>query len=281
MIKDFSNNNYKSKIRIKKDYRRKKFVNPYFSNSSKKEAGSGFNTKLYLKIILAIFLVYVIIYSDLFKIQTIEVNGAELINQIELEQIVDEQLNTWRWFVLPQKNLLFVSKKKIAEAISKKYGLDNIEINRGWKKITINIKEKISYLIINSNEKLFFTDKQGIVIREVPEEEKDKYLGEFPILNTTQEINIGTEALSPQMVDFILRLDEKIKSFNIEIKNYESGGLTEVTLITKIGWRAHFDINNNFDTSIENLQMVLNQKVKDQNSLEYIDLKFGDKIYYK
>lgn len=281
MIRDFSQGNYKSKIRIKKDYRKKKFDNPYFNNSHKKEGVKGFNTKLYLKIILVVFLIYLVVYSDLFKIKTITINGADLINKTELEQIVDEQINSWRWFMLPQKNLLFISKKKIIQAINKKYGLAEIEIKRGWKKITVNIKEKVNYLIVNNNEKLFFADKQGIMIREVPQEEANQYLDEFPMLNVPGEINIGDSIVSNKMVDFILKLNEKIKNLGIEIKDYKSGGLNEITLITKAGWQAHFDINNDFDTSIENMQMVLNNKVKDISKLEYIDLRFGDKIYYK
>ncbi|MEK7072652.1 MAG: cell division protein FtsQ/DivIB [Patescibacteria group bacterium] len=281
MIRDFSLVNYKSKIRIKKDYRKKKFDNPYFNSSHKKEGVKGFNTKLYLKIIFVVFLIYLVVYSDLFKIKTITINGADLINKTELEQIVDEQINSWRWFMLPQKNLLFLSKKKIIQAINAKYGLAEIEIKRGWKKITVNIKEKVNYLIVNNNEKLFFVDKQGIVIREVPQEEANQYLGEFPILNMTGEVNIGDSIVSSKMVDFILKLNEKIKNLGIEINDYRSGGLNEITLITKAGWQAHFDINNDFDTSIENMQMVLNNKVKDTSKLEYIDLRFGDKIYYK
>jgi len=281
MIKDYSNSDYKSKIRIKKDYKIKKFSNPYFSNVSKKETSGGFNTKLYLKIILVIFLVYVIIYSDLFKIKSIKISGAELINQIELEQIIDDQLQTWRWRLLPQKNVLFTSKKKITRAISERYGLDEIEIKRGWQKITINIKERISYLIINSQSKFYFADKQGIIIREVPTAETVNYQGEFPILNLPDEINIGSMAVTAKMVEFILNLNDRIKTLGIEAESYQSGGPTEITLITKTGWQAHFDINNDLDISIENMQMVLNNKVKDLSSLEYIDLRFGDKIYYK
>lgn len=281
MIKDFSNNNYKSKIRIKKDYRRKSFINPYFNNTHKNETSNGFNTKLYLKIILVVFIIYVIIYSDLFKIEKININGADLINKTELEQIVNEQINSWRFFVLPQKNLLLISKKKINEAISQRYGLEKIEIKRGWKKITINIKEKINYLIVNDNEKLFFSDNQGIVIREISQEEANRYNQDLPTIKIKRELNIGDQAVSDKMVDFILQLNEKLKSLGIEISNYESGGVTEVTFITKAGWQAHFDINNDFNISIENMKMVLNDKIKDTTKLEYIDLRFGDKIYYK
>ncbi|NCN07394.1 hypothetical protein GW933_01735 [Candidatus Falkowbacteria bacterium] len=281
MIKDFSNKNYQSKIRIKKDYKRKHFSNPYFTRSVKKEHSGGFNTKLYLKILLGVFLLYIIIYSDLFKIQTIDVNGADLINKIELEQIVDEQLNNWRWFILPQQNILFISKSNIIKAIGGKYGLDEIAIKRGWKKITINIKERINYLIIKNNDKLFFVDKQGIIIREIRPEESNIYISEFPLMLTDKETTIGTEAVSSTIVDFILQLNDKLKSLGIEINNYKSGGLNEITAITKLGWQAHFDVTSNFDTAIENMQMVLNNKVKDRSVLEYIDLRFGDKIYYK
>lgn len=281
MIKDFSNNTYKSKIRIKKDYRRKKFFNPYFQATENNESTGGFNTKLYLKIILAIFIIYIIIYSNLFKIEKITINGADLINKIELEQIIDDQIDSWRWYLLPQRNLLFVSKGKIIKAISEKYGLDGIEVKRGWKTLIINIKEKVTYLIINNGDHQFFVDQQGIIIKEIPPEDIGKYENQFPNLMISNEINIGTEAIPQKMVEFILSLNSQAKDLKLEVKNYKSGGPTEITLITTAGWQVHFDINNDLNISMENLGMVLNDRVKDISQLEYIDLRFGDKIYYK
>lgn len=283
MIKDFSNKNFRTKLKIQKDYKRKKFVNPYFNDDYKKDKTAGFNTKLYLKIIAVIFLLYVVLYSDLFRLKTIEITGTDLINPEELRQLVEEQTNSWRWFLLPQDNLWLISKGEIILAIEQKYKLEKIEIRRSWKKLKINVKESINSLVIRQNDKLFFTDKEGVITREILPAEASSYLTKFPILNTAQEVKIGESIVSAKMVDFILKLNEKIKPVGLAVEYYESesGALTEISLVTGAGWRAHFDINNDLATSLDNLQLILNDKIKDQGQLEYIDLRFGNKIFYK
>jgi hypothetical protein len=279
MIKDFANSKYKKRRKIKKDYKRRQFVNPYFEN--KREKSGGFNTPLYLKIIAGVFLIYVIIYSDLFKIKTIEVNGTDMIGQEELRQKVDEEISSWRWYLLPQKNLLFISKKGLSESINNEYKLKKLEIDRGWRKLTINIEEKINYLIIYNNEKFFFADEEGSITTELSQEQAMSYWDKFPILNIYKEINTGDRVTSAKMVEFILEFNTKIKYIGIEFHGYETNGESEITLVSKTGWRAHFDIYSDINLSIENMQLVLNEKIDDETKLEYIDLRFGNKVFYK
>ena len=281
MIRDFPHGSYQPKIKIRKDYKKKHFTNPYFNQAHKKAGSEGFNTKLYLKIILVLFLLYLAVYSDLFKIKVIEIKGTDLIDPAAISQIVNEQINSWRWFLLPQNNLLLLSQKRITRAVNAKYRLEKIEIHRGWQKLKIEVKEKVNYLIVIDKSKSFFTDEQGLIVREITPAEMADYSAKLPLLNTDQEIKVGDQVVKKEIVDFILKLSEKIQATSIGVSGYQSGGQTEVTLITKTGWQAHFDINNDLDIAIANLQLILNDKVKNQNNLEYIDLRFGDKVFYK
>lgn len=279
MIKDFSDHNYKSKKRIKKDYKRRQYVNPYFERHP--ERVGGFNTKLYLKIIAAVFLLYIVMYSDLFKIQTIYIKGTDMISPEELRQKANEEINSWRWYLLPQRNILFLSKKRLKARINDNYKLEELEIDRGWRKITINIKEKINYLIIYNNEKFFFADDEGMITSELSQEEAVIYWGKFPILNIYKEINVGDHIISSKVVDFILKFNKKIQNENIDFHGYESEGESEITLVAKAGWRAHLDIYTDIDVAIDNMILILNEKIENQNNLEYIDLRFGNKVFYK
>jgi hypothetical protein len=280
MIKDFAHNDYNPKKKLRKDYKRKKFVNPYFEHKKEKEI-KGFNTKLYLKIIAGVFIVYLLIYSDLFKIKTIEVQGIDMISEIEFRQEVDSHISSWRWWLLPQKNLLLLSKGNLVERINSKYKLSQLEVKRGWQKLNINIEEKINFLIVFNNDKFFFADEEGNITREISQEEAIGYWDRFPILNIYREITIGENVTSETAVTFILDINEKLKSTNIEFHGFESASISEVTLVTKTGWRAHFDIYSDAELNLENMQLVLAEKVEDQNKLEYIDLRFGNKVFYK
>ncbi|MFA6919265.1 MAG: hypothetical protein WC244_04150, partial [Patescibacteria group bacterium] len=122
MIEDYSfNPEGESKIQVKKDYQKKRFINPYFDRFSK-----GFNTKLYLQIFLVIFLVYAIFYSDCFRVKSIDVQGTDLISPDELKQVVMSELNHWTWYLFPSNNILFINKNNLKQEISKKYALEDL-----------------------------------------------------------------------------------------------------------------------------------------------------------
>jgi hypothetical protein len=54
-----------------------------------------------------------------------------------------------------------------------------------------------------------------------------------------------------------------------------------VAAVTSEGWSMTFDINSDIVESINNLKLVLSQKIKDRKKLHYIDLRFGNKIFYQ
>lgn len=276
---DFAQQNYQPKIKIRKDYQKKQFVNPYFDS---KKAKGGFNTKLYLKIIAIILIIYVVLYSDLFKIENIEIQGAEMISQVEFRQIIEQELSAWRWYLLPQKNLILLSKKWLENKIRQKYSLNKLTIDKNWRTLKINLQEKISYLIIYNQENFYFADLNGATIRAIPQKEIDQYWDKFPLLNIGQKpMAIGEVVASDKVVNFILRLNEQIKNAKVAIYGYELGEGERVTLVAKDGWRAYFDLASDPKIAVENLVLVLKEKINNPEAIEYIDLRFGNRVYYK
>lgn len=275
-IKDYS---FQSKIKVKKDYENKHFLNPYFPKNQLK---SRFNTKLYLKVLAIIVVVYVLIYSDFLAIKKVTVTGLDMIKENEFNQVVSDNLKKWRWLVFPQKNFIFFSKGKLKQGIETSYNLESIAIKRGWKSLKIEVKEKISDLIVFNKENFYFADKEGRVTQDLAKERVVDYWQRFPILNIdNQGLKIGDNAANSQQVAFILALDEAVKKTNIERQGYELKEGKDIVLVSKTGWRAYFDYQGDLNLALENLLLVLKEKIKEPQRVEYIDLRFGNKIFYK
>ena len=51
--------------------------------------------------------------------------------------------------------------------------------------------------------------------------------------------------------------------------------------MTQVGYSILFDLTGNIDEQFRNLMVVLQEQVEDPTRLEYIDLRFGDKVYFK
>lgn len=297
MIKDFNNKRYYPekedrvkikkpkrpfflfKRKLKKDYSEKEFVNPYFEQ--KKASVKGFNTDRYLKILAGIFVIYILIYSNLFRISAIEVSGTELISKEEFVSSVEIELKKRRFFIFPQNNLFVLSKRKLEKGIRQKYNLSELEIEKGWKKLKISLIENVCHLLIFNryDQTFYFSDQEGRVTQGISKEIAEQFWLKYPILNVNNPDLEGSVA-SAKTVDFIIKLDEAINQAGIERHGYELKGDDEVDLVSKRGWRAYFDINSDIDRSVENLILLLNEKIGGQK-IQYIDLRFGDKVYYK
>jgi hypothetical protein len=269
--------NLRQHHKIKKDYQDKEFVNPYFRNRSGK-----FDVVFYLKVLAVLLAVYVVVYSDLFRIKEVEINGLDMINREEISNLVEDELNSWRWYLIPRRNLLFLDTGQLAEKINERYNLKNLMIDKGWKKLSINIEEKVSFLIIYNQQKFYFADEEGRATMEISQEEAERYWDRFPVLNVgNKDIVIGDQALGGKPASFIIALNEEIKKTSLAIYGYEAGEGEEVVLVTKDGWRGLFSADSDPKLSLDNLLLVLNGKVQDKNKLEYIDVRFGDKVFYK
>ncbi len=275
---------FKSRRKVRKDYFKGSYANPYFKTDQQIIPRQGsFNTSLYLKILAVAIVIYVVIYSELPTVTTIEVSGLDLIPEQEFQHVVNQNLKHWRWYLFPQRNMIFLSKKALKQGIEDKYSLEYLTVTKGWKSLSIKLKEKISHAIVYNQNEFYFADQQGRVMQELPQEQVSIYWDRYPILNVGQgEIQIGQEVATPDQMTFMLALDQAILNTNLKKHGYERGeDVNELRLVSKDGWRAYFDITSDLNVALENLILVLNEKIEDPKRVEYIDLRFGNKVFYK
>ena len=107
---------YKSATRFKKfkirDYRRRAghYKNPMFSKKAEKisylKRIKGRLIGLGVLIIVSV-LFYFIFINSFFYINEVKVEGLSTINSVEFEQMVDDFLNSRRFLIIPNQNILF------------------------------------------------------------------------------------------------------------------------------------------------------------------------------
>ena len=274
MIDDYS---YQGRKHIKRDYYNKTFQNPYFNR--KEKIGPKFNTKLYIQILTVVFLIYLIIYSDLFKVKTIEVQGTDMISPEEIRTMVNEEISHMKLLIFPGRNLIFINKNKIAGKIKIKYSLNKLEINKSWQKIDVKVEEKVANLIAYNNNAYYFIDSSGTVTKELSAEEINKYKTKFPALYMNKDLKVSDRPISDRAVNYILELDKALQAKGIKVRNYESGEVDQVNVLTEANWRAYFSINTTLSTAVENMMLVLTKKLVGRK-FDYIDVRLADRVSY-
>jgi len=274
MVTDYS---YQGRRHIKRDYYNKTFKNPYFNKQE--PLSKKFNTKLYIQVLTVLFLVYLIIYSDLFKVNNIEIVGNDLIPSEEIKGIAENEISRWKLLLFPGKNLIFINTGKLEKKLSDKYSFEELKINKGWQKLIISIKEKPANIIINNSKGYFFVDALGVVIKELSVEEINNYLNKFPMVELNQDLTIGNSVISSRVVNYILELDAGLKNSKFKVKKYSLNEVDQIVVSMEGEWRAFFSVNTSISASLDNLKIVLDQRIKGKK-FEYVDLRLMDRVIY-
>ena len=280
-----------AKLKRKFDYNKKKYSNPFFNHKKRKKIQT-LNLSLRVKLIIVgimvviLALIWFCFLSAYFNIDKINIAGIEKIARKDIENIIQQQINKKRFLFCSQKKLILFNSSKLAEALNEQYYFDNIDIQKKWPTtLTIELKEKTYSVIWKEDDKYYYIDLNGHIINEAnPLEIKQKnyplidYRGKHKILNKKVE---GQN----QNINFIIELFDKFKT-NTDKLQIECFIINDERDTIKIaisqGPKIYFNIKKDIDRQINKLLTLINEKLKDDfDQKTYIDLRFGDRIYYR
>jgi len=138
------------------------------------------------------------------------------------------------------------------------------------------------------SEEYFFLDINGIVVSSVEYSKDDKI--DFPIIeiifNPDKKINPGDAILDREKIETIFAIYEATEASeeNIKVSHiiYNPSVKNEFKFMTQEGWQGIIDTSINLKTQINKLDAVLRDKIKDKrNTLQFVDLRIKDRVYFK
>lgn len=288
-------------MRRKRDYQKKDFKNPYFSQKQKPKTSRRFKLYGFVLVVLVIVGLYFLNSCAQLKISNIEISGNERIAQEEIKNLVFEQLNQKRWLFFNQENIIFFSKTAIRQKLVETYSIEEVKIKKKYPNtLDFIIKEKISVVIWSSGGENYYLGLDGVALRKMAGDEmiiesgeggldiirSELSSGEYPVIydQSNNPVDIGQNVVSEETISFVITLIDELKTqadFDIAHYNITQPNATEIVLVTKEGWQAYFKVNDQARGQAESLISVLYNKVKNRSSLEYIDLRFGSKVFYQ
>ncbi|MFA5021978.1 MAG: cell division protein FtsQ/DivIB [Patescibacteria group bacterium] len=283
----------------RRDYQRKSFKNPYYLSKPKAKKKSRHKLGWLLLILLVFGLAYFFVAKP-FRLDKIEISGNQYVGNNEIQAEIGQQLNKRRWLIFSQSNILFFDSNQAKINLLAKFFFENLEIKKKYfHTISILVTEKKSYLSWVSAAQNYFLDLNGVVIKK--EEGTDLFIQQqgdnqvvrpqagtnsYPIIydQSNSPLKIGQAVISKELINFIVDLTQQVElnaDFDISHFNISSPQAKDISLITKDGWEVRFSLEESVKTQIDLLTSVLHQQIKDHKKLKYIDLRFGEKVFYQ
>lgn len=216
-----------------------------------------------------------------------------LVNTKEVEQILKEKypLNSVTITKKFPDSLLYEVEEKISTIIydnGREYsyiGLDGKLVEK-----ILNVQEgewyEIKETVTSTNERGEEVSEERVKERfHVPNVDTIKaQMGDYPIIfdSRAQSAEVNQTVLNPETVKTtILWFNYLQKRAGVPFAYLVlENELRDATIETGEGWRIHINLGSEIEAQVERLDFLLREKIHRKN-LEYIDLRYGEKVYWK
>ncbi len=225
------------------------------------------------------------------QIRKVNIEGTNIINKEEVQNIVDESLSGNYLWLIPKSNTFLYSVKKLNKILVDKFpGISSLDVGReNLQKIYIKIVErKPQTLWCRGGEgenvpDCYFVDSTGVVFASAPFFSGNVYFIYRGGLN--KEDPLGAQIFSREdflaFEDFIKQINNK---FKISIVGVELKDQEDFDLLLSSGTRIMLNKNTPYNDMYDNLDAILKDTQFSSSTLptlDYIDMRFGNKVYYK
>lgn len=297
----------------KRDWHRSEFNNPFFIKSR------AINLKSYLFFLLFSAIIaascYFFLIFGYWKINSIVIETQNQTYHDRIQKIVDDALNSRVLKVFNGANYFLFNSENVKTKIENELLVENLEIQKKMpNKIIVNFNEiKPSYVWIQGG-KFYNVDENGLVLDEIISVQQN-------IDNSDEHTNIGdeNEFNLEKIKKFLQNSDANLKlaiiynesganiksrefvkdknvfqmvndlnvkitqkaGINIVLYKINTDNFKKIEVITESGWKIFFNPGTDLVQQYENLYSLMQKTFKEIKPSEYIDLRYGNKVYYK
>ena len=269
-------------------YSAKTYSNPFFRGQPTRLANSsGWPGKKRLIIISLItgglIMVWLVFFSNLFKIYDIKVSGVDDNLAKEVAALAQGIAGDG---LLNKNNLLLFNKDELVKSLNEKYYLDSLTVKRKlFHTLAINLHQERPVAVWLEAGKYYHLDDTGKIINQVDplniSRQSLPLIENLTLLNLKErQVNISQAAL-----DYVIGLFQEFKEqkhgFEIE-KFIIDNNVNTVKMAILGGPKIFFNTATAIGQQAAELDLVIKEKLKDNfKTKEYIDLRFGNNIYIK
>lgn len=299
----------------------KKINNPFIKkNKNKKFRKKCFICLIFGFVLIALF-VYFVFFTSFFKIKNIKISDLNKVNENEIENIVQAQIDSRNSFFSQENILFFNEKELLKQLSDYNFLEVDIKKSLiSGLKITI-LEREVRYILeegdyfyylddlanIVKNKRVCFNSSEGsqITLASSTEEEllaleekalddclklknealKDNYYPVIENIHSNSKIDLDNKKakINKEYLDFANKIfndfgiesDFRVKKFIID----EAKDTLKVKLYNDI--IVFFSLKDDQESQIKRFLLLKNEYRDKLKGVEYVDIRYGDKIYYR
>jgi len=221
------------------------------------------------------------------RIQKVDTTELTFIKNDQVLNIAKENMSgSYLWFVMPRDNFIFYPKNKIKSDLLNTFpSIQSIDISRvDIHSLLISIKEKTPQYLwcedsLSDKSECFYTDHNGFVFSPVSLLDSKAYVYLFGREIESKE-NTGYLFADSQLFNKIIKVKDILNNTSpvVSIAHMDN---QDISFKLKNGIDVYVDMSKDVDETINRLNVFFAGEHKPINQLEYIDARFGPKLFFK
>ncbi len=240
-----------------------------------------------------------------FRITNVTLSGGVLVTQDDIQKESKNFLLGKYFWLYPKDNAFLYKRKDLRDYLKEKFKrIDTIDISlEEFQTLKIKITERKPYAIWCSNlvdtidffdeaggtvdkiEECYFMDQDSAIFAPAPHFSGDAYFKYYGLVSTTTPIGSYYISSSTEFAQ-ITRFIDRIKEIGVRPQYLISKEGDEFEVVINGGGGIYFDIKEPLDKVADNLEALLQTPElagfeRDKLPVDYIDLRFGNKLFYK
>ena len=279
--------------KYRRDRRGKRYSNPFFGQRKRKKIKINYLTWKIKLIALAIILLlcaaaWFLLFSNYFNIKNINIdaNESDKAPKSGITDLIWSQTANKRFLLGAQNNIFLFNISQLSKKLNEQYNLDELKIEKKLPNtFNIILREKNYSAVWQEADKYYYIDNSGNVISEAnPLEIKRE---SYPLIQGRGEAKVAGKKIESQNenIDYIIKLFYDIKNteklFTVESFIVDDD-VNTVKMAISQGPKIYFNTEEDTAKQINKLYVLIKEKLKDDFlKKEYIDLRYGDRVYYR
>ncbi len=272
-----------------RDWAGKHYRNPYFRAYTEPHNWRR-DIDMFLLVLTCFAWTYFIFFSSFFSIKYLIIDNSEYIPQSAVRSAIEAQMQSTRWYLFPEDNVFLFNQKSLDNILRRMYILDELTIQKLYPDtLQVTLKEKVSSVLWTNRDKTFFVDLQGIAFKEISSQELTNFLKtkQYPVVQDAvhDAVEQGDKVIEPDALGDLIYASQRLPEdpgIGIRTLTYTSNLPQEVEITVDEGWKLKASLGHSaMEPQLKKLSTLFHEKLKERNTIAYIDVRYGDKIFYK
>lgn len=263
---------------------------------------------------IVIFIIYFLFFSGFFRLADVRVEGNQKISSHKLSDVIWKQAQKSRFLVFSQKNLFFLNLGKARNRLENEFNFRALTITKDYPRaVVIKAGERVPEMVWKTGERYYYADRGGMVVSEISGPQLEELgLGEVEeiqikkgeikkIEKTTEkktnglglpvvvdesrgEVDLKKALTSQETISVIFfafevipfQINQRVNEFRLLKPDHN-----ELKIIMEKGYSLILNLEEDLSNQLTNFFTLLEKEKLPLEQINYIDLRFGDKVYYK